>query len=188
RHAGAGSTFPRTPQQLSALLVPAQLIGSPCRAQEVHQRLAVMLGSNLQVGQSAAPLPLGQLAQAIARSLGDTALAVATRPGIDQRSRELQHTQNPVHQHHQQPDDEYQPDQNPEAGLIAKAVIADQYVAGVLGDGPADCTNDGEQDDEEQSKPLHVRRSSSLGCSSSPAGASSASTGSSPWPFWRLCT
>src|SRR5690606_285167 len=91
-------------------------------------------------------------------------------------------------QHHQQPDDEYQPDQNPEAGLIAKAVIADQYVAGVLGDGPADCTNDGEQDDEEQSKPLHVRRSSSLACSSSPVGASSVSTGSSPWSFRRFFT
>src|SRR5690606_35893728 len=77
-HAGAGFALARTPQQLIALLVPAQLIGSPCRAQEVHQRLAVMLGSNLQVGQSAAPLPLGQLAQAIARSFGDTALAVAT--------------------------------------------------------------------------------------------------------------
>ena len=89
RQRGFGFALASLLQQLVALCVLAQLVG--CRAaQVVDQRLTIPFRSQLQMAERRPPLPFGKFAQATPRGLLDTALTMATRPGIDQRAGHVQ--------------------------------------------------------------------------------------------------
>src|SRR5690606_22907316 len=139
----------------------AQLVGGAGGTEVMHQRLTIMFSRRTQMPQSVLPLPFGQLAHPATRSILDPPSAMAPRPGIDQRTGQLQQTQKPVQQHRQQPERGDQPKEYPKARFVAETVVGDQHVTGTLADGPAEKARNGEYQDEDEGQAFHERGASS---------------------------
>ncbi|MCY1305347.1 hypothetical protein D9M70_551440 [compost metagenome] len=140
----------------------------------MRQRAVAQFGRAAQVTQRLRPVTFGEVALALFLGHLRTTTAVEARPGIDHPPGYAEQPQHQTHHQIDQPEQRQQGKESPQAGFVAEALVGDQHIAGLFGDGQADQRRRQDDRQDQQVDPAHGWLSVSVA-----AGAAGCSCGCS---------